>query len=168
MPFALHKHYETPLSRPEMEAWLAALAQRETGFWLLKAPLYDVSYSADTFSIQRRSRGRNQPWYPRIRGRLVAGVPVRVTLTIKPNYLLLAFSAVFIGVFISAIWLIEGPTSNGERLLSSLFALSVAGFIAYFNALKPVPDAEAWLVRKLWLVEVPAPANEPSGSRQSM
>jgi len=159
MLFGIDESFESALTGPEIQAWLARLEQQQTGFWVLKSSAYEVERRADAFSVRKRSAGRNGPAHPLIRGRLMDGAPTRVAVTITPAYFVLAFCLLFPCILIPALWLSDEMNINGvkrapellERVFFSVFVLVLPAFIGYFNVVRPVGAAKKWLIQELRL-----------------
>jgi|GEM_PF-2076972 len=165
MLFGLNKTYESRLTAPEIQDWLAYLAAKRQRSLLLETPAYEVRPGAHTFAVRRYTPGHQGANYPWIRGTIVGEHPTRLRLRIRPAYLTLAFVAVLPCVLLPVVWLADNMTINGEhrvatvaeRLLFSLLAMGVAMLIGYGSAIRPVQAAEAWLLAKLQLRELRLP-----------
>ena len=163
MPFGLHKTYESQLTEPEIQDWLAYLAARRRRSLNLEMRAYEVKHGAHTFAVRKYTPGHQGQRYPWIRGTIGGEHPTRLRLRIRPAYLTLAFVAVLPCVLLPVVWLADNMTINGEqrvatvaeRLLFSLLVTGVAMAIGYVEAIRPVRAAEAWLMAKLQLRELP-------------
>lgn len=165
MLFGLNKTYESGLTEPEIQDWLAYLAAKRRRRLNLETQAYEVRPGAHTFAVRKYTpshQGQNYPW---ICGTIVGENPTRLRLRIRPAYLTLAFVAVLPCVLLPVVWLADNMTINGEdrvatvteRLLFSLLVMGVVMLIGYGNAIRPMQAAEAWLIRKLQLRELPLP-----------
>lgn len=161
---ALGGTYHSALSNSEIQAWLDYLERKESGVWFFKSKDYEVKRFTDSFSLRKRGGGSNGPIYPWIEGKIKDSQSNQIDLVIQPSYFFLAFLLVFICIMLSGLWLIDDMKINGEhrvpflveRVFFSLFAIALPSIIGYFKMVRPMQEAEEWLIKKLRLRKIAA------------
>ena len=160
MMFGVKRSYKSLMTVPQIHECLEYFSSKTSSFF--KAKIYDVQLDDYQFAIQKRGGSINGPVFPIIRGRIEQKEYVRVDLDIKPSYLLIAFCAIITCILLLSILLADKMTINGvyrmptvsEKVLFSLFSVSISAILCYFKTIKPTKDAEKWLVRKFSLKEI--------------
>jgi hypothetical protein len=162
MLFRIRKSYKSALSAQAIGAYIESLRSKEVGFWIFKSHMYEVHNSFSGFSVRKRRTNKNSPAYPLITGKILEGSFVRVDLDIKPSYFFIALHALFPCVFLAVVLFpgkmpingMQGYSEVGERILFAFILIGFSFTICYFNAIKPVRDAEKWLIDKFLLKEI--------------
>ncbi|MBD2714710.1 hypothetical protein KBK19_06665 [Microvirga sp. STR05] len=135
------------------------LDSKESGIWKLRTKVYNVKFDKNCFLIKRRGGNANGPIYPLVKGEIIQNEFIQVNLDIKPAYYLIIGAVLCSLALLYPILTDEKMTVNGvyrsvgllERMGWAAFVLAVPGFICYFKTIKPVRDAENWLIEKLKL-----------------
>jgi hypothetical protein len=147
------------MTEEQIEEYLQHLSVKESG-WLLKSKAYDVKIDSTCFSIKMLGSSRNGPMYPIIEGDIIHREFMQVNLDIRTSSYFNILFPLSIGVILFVTSLLsEEMTVNGvyrpvgliERVGWSLFGLGVPVTLVYFNTIKPIHDAEKWLIKKLRL-----------------
>jgi hypothetical protein len=154
----MEKTYESRFSIAEIQAWLTYAEERKAGFWI-KTKTYEVKRVASSFAIKKRGAGINGTIYPWVKGEILDGNPVKVQLSIRPAYFLLAFLSVIFVFLLRYVWVSNKMTINGvhreaelsEKIFITLFLVALPELIGYFQAIRPVCTAEIWISKKLHL-----------------
>ncbi|MBX0290864.1 hypothetical protein K3G63_10465 [Hymenobacter sp. HSC-4F20] len=163
MLLSQNRVYQSALSAQEINSIISHLSREEAGFWILKTEKYKVEISEGYFTVLRRSSTQNGPVFPVVSGAITDGSPVQVDLTIKPTtegYFVILLCVVISGILSISILMSDEMKVNGvyrtlelwERVVYTLFPLSICAVLCYVKVFKPMSDTEAWLVKKLALI----------------
>lgn len=159
MLFRIDRSYKSLMTVEQIEQVLEYLSTKKSNVFGIKIKIYDVEAEGMSFSVRRRGGSQNGPIYPLIKGEITQADFIQVDLEIKPSYFYILFIPL-IGIVMSFIVLLSDEmTVNGiyrsvdlaERIGWSLFSIIITMTLAYFKTIKPVQDAEKWLIKKLKL-----------------
>ena len=159
MLFRIKRSYRSLMTAEQIRNVLEYLAAKESGVWVLKGKVYDVKMSETNFSVKKRGGSMSGAIYPVIKGKITQNELVQIDLDIKPAYYLILFSTLTSLILLFFIISDENMTMDGvyrsvtifERFSMALFVIAVPAIISYFKTIKPVQDAEKWLMREMKL-----------------
>jgi hypothetical protein len=157
--FKVDRYYIAQLSKSQIVDKLNDLTtQKEFGG--LRVDRFVLTISENGFLIQRNTSGVDfftLERYPAIEGIYFSDNPIIINILIRPNYLMIAFFALFVFVFIPTSLFIDEMTINGvlkaptifERFLFAGIGGILPGLWGYFGYVRPIKKAETWVVEKL-------------------
>lgn len=162
MLFGVDRSYRTLMTAEQIKQVLECLAAQESGVWILKSKLYDIKINGNCFLVKRRGGNMNDLIHPLIEGEIMQNNFVQVNLRIRPAYYVILFASITSLVSLFFVFTDDKMTINEvyrsvtliERLGIALFVIAIPAMVSYFSTIKPVQDAELWMIGKLKLKPV--------------
>ncbi|NUO00342.1 MAG: hypothetical protein HUU01_06960 [Saprospiraceae bacterium] len=160
-PFAIQKHYTTPMTWREVAKILEGIKAEKRVFWKFQHDAYEVSVGNKRFTLQRNFDRRKGPLYPRVEGVVVSESPLVLDIKIIPNYWWAYVFLTLPVIFVLLALFYRGTDVNGlkelpelkERLISAFLSGGGLLFLGYVTWLKPFRETKQWLIHKLSLAE---------------
>lgn len=167
-PFAIQKHYMTPMTWLQVAKIVEGMKAQKRGFWKFQRDAYEVSVGNKRFTLKKIRYAKNERHYPIIEGVVVSEPPLLLKINITPNYWWFCFYLLFPLCFIP-FSLLQEIKINGvyrapelwERFLIVCVGGGMPLTMCWFNLIRPVRQTEQWLMDKLSLREC---APKPLGS----
>lgn len=165
LPFAIQKHYTTPMEWRQVAKFLESRKTKKGGVWIFQNYIYEVSVENRRFTLKKISYSKRRPHYPTIDGVVVSESPLVLKINITPNYWLLCVYMIFPLIFIFPLVFISfsllQEMINGayraselwERFFMALVGVGLPLLICWFNLIRPIRQTELWLMDKLSLRE---------------
>ncbi len=160
LPFQTLKTFRTSLSAEEVIAFVQERLSRRTKVLFFSQRDYAGSINGMAFNLYRKFHfsGRS---FARIKGAVLSADPTLIEIKIFPHYWRILFFMIFPCVFLPSAILNDQMMINGvlrkpelaeKRIWSGLFGIGPMVW-CYFDCIRPIYEAEKWLIDKLALKE---------------